>query len=114
MTDIGKAACQAWARDFEHRHGTVRDPQRLRELYDEEARVPNNENGLQRRAMAQLDFVIFTTVLINFTSQQISKQKVREVLAISGALVTRREYWNLLDRAYYFMAGLLALTDQAA
>ena len=114
MTEIGKSACQAWAQDFEQRHGTVRDPQQLRELYSSEARVPNAENGAMRRAMAQLEFSIFVTVLVNFTSHQISKQKVREVQAISGAKVTRREYWNLLDRAYYFMAGMLTLTDQAA
>lgn len=105
MIDAAKAVTKKWANEFIERFGVVRDTTHLRELIDR----TNKDGTTFDRMMVQMPFDEFATVVIHHTSKQIAAQKVREVSVMAAKQVTRREYWNKLDRAHHFVAGAIAM-----
>lgn len=110
--DFGHQLCRAWAEHFDRLHGEVRDADRLRELHRAElaaqAEIPL---GRVRRAMALLEFDTYVTVLIHHRSPEIAQLKVKEVAAVVGHDMSRRNYWDRLALGTYFAAGLVALGE---
>lgn len=104
MNDAAKTATKAWAMEFDQRHGHVRDTTHMRELIDREQFGGDSF----RVAMVQMPIDLVVAALIHYSSSQIAQQKVREVSIIAGCEVTRREYWNKLDRVHHYVAGLQA------
>lgn len=109
MTEAGKTITRGWAKAFHERHGAVHETPHMRRLQDAEGA----SDSAFRRAMSRLPFDLFTVAVIHYNSDQIAKQKVREVSFIAGEEVTRREYWNRLDRVHHFAAGIEATLEQA-
>lgn len=105
MNDAAKTATKNWATEFEQRHGAVRDTTHMRELIDRE----QYEGDTFRVAMVQMPIDLVVAALIHYSSKQIAQQKVREVSIIAGCQVTRREYWNKLDRVHHYVAGMQAV-----
>lgn len=108
MIEAAKAVTKQWAQRFIDRHGVVRDTSHFRELID----LTRKDGQQLDRVMCELQFDLFVAVVVHHTSKQIAAQKVREVSILASEAVTRREYWNKLDRAHHFVAGVLALQHQ--
>lgn len=102
MNDAAKALTKDWAGQFIERYGTVRDTSHLRELIDREVK----DGDALRRCMAMLPLDLFAAAMVHHTSKQIAQQKVRELQLLAAEAVTRREYWNKLDRVHHYVAGV--------
>lgn len=105
MIEAAKAVTKNWASGFVDKHGTVRDTLHLHELVER----TKKDGSPFDRAMIALPFDELAAAIIHHTSKEIAAQKVREVSAMAAQKVTRREYWNKLDRAHHFVAGAMAL-----
>jgi hypothetical protein len=105
LSNVGRVGAQTWAQDFEQRHGRIDHAPTLRVIQMDERQAPDAENGYLRRAMGSIDFELFVCALIYFRSSGMSDRKCREVQNILGGAMSRRTYWNNLDRLWYFMAG---------
>lgn len=106
MIAEAKQALRIWADDFDRRFPGARDvPQDLRTLHLRERKAPDAMNGELRRAMAALDFPLFVTALVHYRSEAIQREKVLQVQRICGEPLSRRDYWNKLDRVHHFIAG---------
>lgn len=105
--DQARALTKAWARNFDERHDGVRDPAQLRRIYRDEQRAPG-ANSMERlgRAMAALDFALFVTALLHYADAGTQRNKWLEAQRITGLDVSRREYWNQLDRVHHYLAGV--------
>lgn len=108
MTDAAKAFTKRWAEEFSDRYGRLRDGEHMRDLIERERKT----RPAGTRVMIRMPFDLLVTALIHYTSGQIAREKVKEVSLIAAEKVTRREYWNKLDRAHHFVAGLLAASDE--
>lgn len=105
MIQPAKDALHAWANDFDERHLGVRDPDQLRRIHKDEQRAPDQGLGGLRRAMAALDFALFVTALVHYSSNDIAKEKVQTVQRVTGEPMSRRDYWNKLGLVHYYIAG---------
>lgn len=104
MSEAGKTAVRAWGKEFLERHGAVHETVLMRALADKE----QASGDPFRTAMGKLPFDLFATAVVHYTSSQIAQQKVREAEYIAGVKITRREYWNKLDRAHHYALGIRA------
>jgi hypothetical protein len=97
--------CALWARELAQR----RAHPKLRTLEGmwaaREADAQSSERVIA--AMAALPMPIFAAVYVHYTSKQTQRQKVRELEVLTGEPLSQRELWNRLDRAYYYVAGLI-------
>lgn len=107
MNDAAKNATKQWAAEFIERHGAVRDTSHLHELIDREFR----DGDHLRRSMTKMPFDLYAAAIIHHTSKQVAQQKVRELSMLAGQAVTRREYWNKIDRAHHFAGGVLGVLE---
>lgn len=103
MNDAAKSATKQWAAEFIERHGAVRDTNHLHELIDRERK----DGDALRRCMTLLPVDLFAAAVVHHTSKQVAQQKVRELAIIASERITRREYWNKLDRVHHYVAGVL-------
>jgi hypothetical protein len=113
VIDEARIALRIWAEDFDKRHKGVRDPERLRWIHRDEQRAPDAKMGRLRRAMAALDFALFVTALVHYQSNDIAAAKVREVQNLTGEPMSRRHYWDRLDRVHHFIAGRIFEVEHA-
>lgn len=100
--EVGREQVRDWAADVAAKHGDDRGKLRLQRAYDSDY----TSRDLRRRAMAALEFPVWVTALVHYRSTQISKHKTREAQQLAGETISRREYWNKLDRAHHYLAGL--------
>jgi hypothetical protein len=114
VIDDAKTALRRWAADFDERHNGVRDPERLRRIHKDEQRAPGANMGRLRRAMAALDFALFVTALVNYSSNEVSPAKVRQIQQISGEPMSRRNLWDRVPRIEYFIAGCMFEVQRVA
>lgn len=105
---FGRSLVKKWADEFDEAHGGLREPSRLRSIYEDERQA---EDPI-RRAMALLEFPLFITALIYCRSGQVARQKVREVQAITGEEMSRRVFWDKLSLCTYYAAGLAVTGGQ--
>lgn len=110
MIDRAKSAVKTWALEFARCHGDVRDPDALRMIYFNERHASNPI----RRAMAALDYPLFVTALINYQSEAIAREKVKQASALACEEISRRGYFDKLDRVHHFIAGRVFEQDDVA
>lgn len=103
MIEHGINACRAWALEFDQANNRCRDPEWLAHTRAADAAAAN---GRMRYAMAQLPFDVFVTTLIHYSEPGTVPEKLRVIREVIGVVYARRQYWNLLDRAHHFAAGL--------
>lgn len=106
----GRELCLHWATMFDEVYGNERKPEELRAAYAAERIVAESESmSMTRRAMAQLPFEMFVSVLIHYRSEQVARHKVREIVEITGENLSRRHYWDRLSNAAYYAGGLVVI-----
>jgi hypothetical protein len=105
MIADAKEALRVWADYFDNRFNAEREPATLRQIHQAERAVPDQHLGRLRRAMAALDFPLFVTALVHYRDDGIQREKVLQVQRICGESLSRRDYWNKLDRVHHFIAG---------
>jgi hypothetical protein len=106
--EAGKAAVRSWGKEFLERHGAVHDTTTMRRFQD----LEQCSEDPYRFALSKLPFDLFATAVVHYTSSQIAQQKQREAEFIAGVKITRREYWNKLDRVHHYSAGVLTMIDR--
>ena len=100
MIDAAKERCRGWAAGIDVRHLSALDSDKLHRVYKDEQRADDPF----RRAMARLDFALFVTAYVSYHDDRPSKQKVTDLNRICGPM-SRRVYWDQLDRLHHFVAG---------
>lgn len=100
MIDTAKELCRQWAAGIDGRHLSAMDSDTLARLHRDEQRAKTP----LRRAMASLDFALFVTAYVHYLDERPSKEKVIDLNRICGPM-SRRVYWDHLDRVHHFVAG---------
>lgn len=108
MTEMAKTITKQWAEQFVERYGTVRDAQHLRELVE----LLKKDGRTLDRVFAAMAIDLLATAVVHHTSKHVAKDKVREVSHLAAMPITRREYWNKVDRLHHFVAGVVALKQE--
>lgn len=94
---------KAWAESVLTDVPAPRDDRELEQLIAHE----RSRAGL-RHAMAQLPAPTFAAALLHHTSPKAARDKVRDVERISLTPMSRRSFWDHLDRVNHFVAGFMA------
>lgn len=100
MIDAAKERCRSWAAGIDGRHLSALEPEALRRFHRDEQGASEH----LRRAMAGLDFALFVTAFVHYRDERPSKQKVIDLNRVCGPM-SRRVYWDQLDRVHHFVAG---------
>lgn len=82
------------------------NPAELRLLYENASIVPGS-NGLHR-AMAQLEYGLWLVALVHYRSEADLRSKLSEACMLLRTEISRRNYYDRLDRVHYFIAGFNA------
>lgn len=105
---MSKELCKTWALDKHSRMGhPPLTSSSVRAAYEQDNRGALDSEHWLDVAMAQLHFHIYATVLVHFVRTGVTPAKLRELQTIVAAPIGRREYWNKLDRAYFYTGGLI-------
>lgn len=104
MIDEATNDVRMWAEAVIDARGTPSNNRELTKLLDGERACADP----LRRAMARLPEITFAAALLHHTSLKAAREKVRDVERLAETPLSRRGYWDHLDRANHYMAGLTA------
>jgi hypothetical protein len=108
MIEPAAEATRRWATDLDARFCGPSNALAIRAIYDGQRSAPG-----MNHAMAQLDYDLFVTALVHYRSNGDIRQKCHEVANLSAVGLSRRNYYDKLDRVHYFVAGYLAAQSHA-
>jgi len=95
---------EEWARVAVERHGS--DPRTHEDLAALRIAMDRSANGMCA-AMAKLPAVVYACWIVHYTTQMDARYKAKAVERLTHETVSRRAYWDHLDRARFYMSGLI-------
>lgn len=102
MIEEASDSVKSWARGVVDARGMPTNHSQFRALIEHERHL----SDYVRSGMTQLPVITYATAIVHHNSPHPSADKVREIEILVSSNLSRRNFWDHVERANYYMAGL--------